>query len=171
MFSASFLVPASVYDALPAEMPVMRFPIASMMTVAPKSAFMVFRVPLMNLTLGLMAAVMLSRATDFDDARRRASYSALFSTLLLAIALKSDFEAMEIGGLTMRSGSYIPWLTAGTVLSVVGGLALAFARGKNVKIPWTELNLSMREKVMLSGLFVSYLAIVAASLLLSHRAG
>ena len=89
MFSASFLLLASVYDALPAELPVLRVPIANLMMAAPKSAYMVFRVPLMNLTHRLMAGVMLSHANDFDDEERRASYTALFSTLLFAIALNS----------------------------------------------------------------------------------
>ncbi len=170
MFSASFLLLASVYDALSAELPVLRVPIANLMMAAPKSAYTVFRVPLMNLTHGLMAGVMLSHANDFDDEKRRASYTALFSTLLFAIALKSNFEALEIGGLAMPLGSLTHWLTAGTALSVVGGLALAFVRGRNVRLPWKELQLSVRDKILLAGLFFSYLAIVAASLLLSHRA-
>ena len=68
MFSASFLLLASVYDSLPAELPVLRTSFASVTTAAPKSVFTAFRVPLMNLTHGLIAAVMLSHATDFDDA-------------------------------------------------------------------------------------------------------
>jgi hypothetical protein len=113
-----------------------------------------------------MAAVMLSRTADFADEGRRASYFALFSTLLFAIALKSDFEALEISGLT---GPFTRWATVGTVASVLGGVALAFVRGRNVPMPWTELQLSMRDKTLLVGLFVSYLAVVAASLLVSHR--
>lgn len=73
----------------------------------------------MNLTHGLMAAVMLSRASDFDGEGRGASYSALLSTLLFALALKSDFEALEFGGLAFSSGLSVRWLTAGTVVSVV----------------------------------------------------
>src|SRR5258706_522540 len=95
MFSASFLLLAGVYNALPAELPVLRIPMANIVTMAPKSAFTAFRVPLMNLTHGLMAAVMLSHTADFDDEARRASYFALFSTLLFAIGFKSDFEALE----------------------------------------------------------------------------
>jgi hypothetical protein len=169
MFGASFMLLAGVYDALPIEVPILRIPIAGFVSTAPKSVFTVFRVPLMNLTHGLMAAVMLSHASDFDDEERRGSYSALFSTLLFAIALKSDFEALEIRGLAAPLGSLTHWFTAGTALSVVGGVALAFFRGKNVRIPWTELRLSVRDKMILSGLFASYLAMVAVSLLLSHR--
>jgi hypothetical protein len=169
MFSASFLLIAGVYDALPTELPVLRIPIARVVAAAPKSAFTVFRVSLMNLTHGLMAAVMLSRAADFVDKGRRASYVALFSTLLFAIGLKSDFEALEIISLALPPGPFGRWAAAGTVLSVVGGLALAFVRGRNVPIPWTELQLSVRDKIMLANLFVSYLAVVAASLLVSHR--
>lgn len=167
MFSASFLLLASVYDALPAELPMLRIPIVSVVTAAPKSAF---RVPLMNLTHGLMAAVMLSHTADFDDEGRRAPYFSLFSTLLFAIALKSDFEALEISSLALPLGPFGRRAIAGTVVSVVGGLALAFVRGRNVPIPWTELKLSVRDKIVLAGLLFSYLAMVAVSLLVSHRA-
>ena len=169
MFSASFLLLASVYDALPAELPVLRVPIANLIMEVPKSACTVFRVPLMNLTHGLMAGVMLSHANDFDDEGRRASYTALFSTLLFAIALKSNFEALEIGGLAIPLGSLAYWLTAGTALSVAGGLALALVRGRNVRLPWTELQLSLLDKLILAGLFASYLVVVAATLIISHR--
>jgi len=167
MFTLPFLLLAGVYDALPAELSVLRNPLSGAVTVAPKSAFVVFRIPWMNLTHGLMAAVMLSRRADFEDEGRRASYSALFSTLLFSIALKSDFEALEISGLAGRLGHLA---TAGAALSVVGGLILAFIRGRHAPIPWSELRLSTRDKVLLAGLFVSYLAIVTTSLLISHRA-
>jgi hypothetical protein len=51
-----------------------RNPITGAAAIAPKLVFTVFRVPLMNLTHGLMAAVMLSRTTDFEDEGRRSSY-------------------------------------------------------------------------------------------------
>jgi hypothetical protein len=55
------------------------------------------------------------------------------------------------------------------VMSVVGGLALAFLRGRNVPIPWTELRLFASDKIILAGLFVWYLAMVVAATLVSHR--
>ena len=45
MLGASFLLVAGVYDALPAELPMLRNPFAGIVTVAPKSAFTAFRVP------------------------------------------------------------------------------------------------------------------------------
>jgi uncharacterized membrane protein len=63
MLSAPFFLIAGVYDVLPAELPVLRVPISGVATIAPKSVFTAFRVPLMNLTHALMAAVMLSRAS------------------------------------------------------------------------------------------------------------
>jgi len=167
MFSASFLLIASAYDALPAQMPVLRIPSFHILTAAPKSPFIAFRVPLMNLTHGLIAAVMLSHATDFSDEQRRASYFAFFSTLLFAIALKSDFEALEISRQALTLGPIGQWLTYGTAVSVVGGLAIALFRGRNVPIPWPELQLCVRDKILLGGLFVSYLAMAAQSLLVS----
>jgi hypothetical protein len=98
--------------------------------VAAKSPFTVFRVPVMNLTHGLMAAVMLAHASDFEEDKGRASYFALFSTLLFAIAFKSIFEAVELGGMTAPLSSFRRWAAAGTVVSVVGGLMLAFFRSR-----------------------------------------
>jgi len=169
MFSASFLLIAGVYNALPVELPVLRIPMAGIVTKAPKSVFTAFRVPLMNLTHGLMAAVMLSHTGDFDGEGRRASYFAFFSTLLFAVAFKSDFEALGISGLALPSGPFRSWATIGTMVSVGGGLALALVRGRDVSIPWTELRLSVRDKITLAGLFALYRATVAASLLVSHR--
>ena len=169
MFSVPFLLLASVYDALPAELSVLRNPLSGAVTIAPKSAFMVFRVPLMNLSHGLMAAVMLSHANDFQNAERRASFAAVFTTLLFAIALKSNFEALEISGLTGLMGPLAGAFTVGTVLSVTGGLGLALARSRRVPLPWSELRMPTLDKVTLAGLFVGYLAIVTASMLISRR--
>jgi hypothetical protein len=168
MFSVPFLLLASVYDALPAELSVLRNPVSGA-AIAPKSAFMVFRVPLMNLTHGLMAAVMLSHANDFQNAERRAAFAAVFTTLLFAIALKSNFEALELSGLARLIGPLAGALTVGTVLSVTGGLGLALARSRRVPLPWPELRMPTLDKVTLAGLFVGYLAIVTASMLISRR--
>jgi hypothetical protein len=169
MFGVPFLLLAACYAALPVEMPVLLNPIAGAAILAPKSLFTVFRVPVMNLTHGLMAAVMLSRTGDFEDLQRGASYSGIFSTLLFAIALKSDFEALAISGLAWSFGPVMPWLTGATVMSVVGGLALAFVHARGVPIPWQELRLSNLDKIILAALFATYLAIVGATLLVMHR--
>jgi hypothetical protein len=169
MFGVPFLLLAACYAALPVEVTVLRNPLAGAVLVAPKSLFTVFRVPLMNLTHGLMAAVMLSRTVDFEDAQRRASYTGIFLTLLLAVALKSNFEALEMGGLAWSFGSIVPWLTRGTAVSVIGGVGLAFLHARGVSIPWRELRLSKLEKITLASLFAAYLAMVTATLLVLRR--
>jgi hypothetical protein len=168
MLGAPFLLLAGVYNQLRADVPVIRNPLAGTVMIAPKSMFTVFRVPFMNLTHGLMAALMRSHGRNFEDAARRSSYLAMFSTLLFAIALKSDFEALEISGLASQSGPFGHWAAAGTAVSVVAGVVLALVRGRRVPIPWPELRLSVRDKVILAGLFLSYLAVVTASLLVAH---
>jgi hypothetical protein len=114
---------------LPLELPVLRNPFAGAwagtVLVAPKSLFTVFRVPLMTMMHGLMAALMLWRVKDFEDIRRRTAYSGVFLTLLFAVALKSGFEALEIGALAWPFGPAVPWLTIGTAVSIIGGLGLA----------------------------------------------
>ena len=170
MLSAPFLLLTGVYDALPAVLPIVRSPLAGVILIAPKSVFTVFRVPLMNLTHALMAVVMLSRAGDFRDILRRQSYFACFSTLLFAIALKSDFEAVEFSGPVFQLGVLARLAAVGTVLAVVGGLILACVRSRRAPMPWRELRLSVRDKAALVGLLVTYLAVVTASLLIAHRA-
>jgi hypothetical protein len=170
MFGVPFLLLAACYAALPVEMPVLLNPIAGAIIRAPKSLFTVFRVPFMNLTHGLMAIVMLSRNGDFEDVQRRAAYCGIFSTLLFTIALKSDFEALAICGLAWSFGPVMPWLTGGTLVSVVGGLGLAFVHARGVPIPWQELRLSILEMIMLAALFATYLAVVGATLIVMHRA-
>jgi hypothetical protein len=170
MFGVPFLLLGACYAALPVEVPVLLNPIAGAIIRAPKSLFTVFRVPLMNLTHGLMAIVMLSRTGDFADVKRRASYSGIFMTLLFTIAVKSDLEALAMSGLAWSSGPFNPWFTGGTVLVVVGGLGLAFVHARDVPIPWPELRLSNIEKIMLAALFATYLAAVGATLIVMHRA-
>jgi hypothetical protein len=170
MFGAPFLILASAYHALPAEMLVLRNPLTGAVAIASKSAFLVFRVPLMNLMHGLMAGLMRTHAADFDEGARRDSFAAAFTTLLLAIALKSNFEALEISGLGRLIQPFGGLLTVGTAVSVIGGIALAFVRGRRVPLPWPELRLPTRDKVTLAGLFVAYLAIVGASILIARRA-
>jgi hypothetical protein len=170
MYGVPFLLLAACYAALPVEVPVLLNPIAGAVILGPKSLFTVFRVPLMNLTHGLMATVMLLHAGDFEDVKRRASYSGIFLTLLFTIALKADFEALAMCGLAWSFGPVMPWLFCGTVVSVVGGLGLAFVHARGVPIPWPELRLSNLEKIMLVALFATYLAIVGATLIVLHRA-
>jgi hypothetical protein len=170
MFGVPFLLVAACYAALPVEVPVLLNPMARKMMFAPKSLFAVFRVPFMNLTHGLMATIMLSRAGDFEDVKRRASYSGIFLTLLFTIAIKSDLEALAIGGLAWSFGLLMPWLTGLTLLSVVGGLGLALVHARGVRIPWHELRLSRFEKIMLAALFATYLAMVGATFMVMHRA-
>jgi len=103
----------------------------------------------MNLVHGLMAAVMLSRADDFGDAKRRASYSGIFLTLLFTVALKSNLEALEMSGPFWSFGPVVPWLACGTVASVVGGIGLALVCARGVPVPWPELRLTRLGRLLL----------------------
>jgi len=59
LFSLPFVLLGVRYGALPAEIAVLRIPGSHAAAFAAKSAFTVFRVPLMNSIHGIMAAVML----------------------------------------------------------------------------------------------------------------
>jgi hypothetical protein len=176
MFCAPFVLLAVSYSAAPQELPVLRAGIGHTVLLAPKSLFMVFRVPVMNLIHGLMAAVMLSHAstfanTDFPNTVRRTSYWNMFATLLLTIPLKADFEGLEFyASVSPALHPYERWLGPGTLLCVVVGLGLTIRAGRKVPLPWPELHLTMRDKIVLSGLFAMYIAIVVASVAAAHRA-
>jgi hypothetical protein len=171
MFCAPFVLLGVSYAAAPSELPVLRVWIGHTALLASKSPFMVFRVPAMNLIHGLMAAVMLARAAAFDNIERRTSYSNMFLTLLFTIALKSDFEGLEFCA-TASPGfqSYERWIGFGTLVCVVVGLGFTIIRGRKVPLPWPELQLAIRDKIVLSGLFAMYVAIVVASVSGAHRA-
>jgi hypothetical protein len=172
MFCAPFLLLDASYPALPLEMPTLRMWIGHWTRFASKSPFTVFRVPLMNLTHGLLAAVMLSHAPDFGNTERRIAYSNIFSTLLFAIALKSNFEAIELTALAAPEflGPYRRLLGFGSLTSVVAGVGVALIRGRKVPLPWRELRLPIRDQFVLVGLFAAYVGVVILSLLRSHRA-
>ena len=136
MLGAPFVMLSMSYRALPPELPVLRVWIGHSALVASKSIFMVFRVPLMNLIHGLLAALMLSRQLAFRNKERRISYSNMFLALLFTVALKSDFEAAQFSVLSAPAflELYGRWLGFGTLTSVVAGIGLALVRGRKAPL-------------------------------------
>jgi hypothetical protein len=169
MFAATFILVAARYAALPHELTLMRLPAAGAELVAPKSLFTAFRVPLMNLTHGLMAAVMLSCQPSFTDARRRRAYAGVFWTLLFTVTLKSGLEALGLSVLPWTLGRAGAWLTGATLATVVVGVGVAFLFAQGVRLPWPELDLGRWRAIVLIVLFAMYLGMVAVSFLISHR--
>ena len=170
MFCAPFVSLGMSYHALPAEIPVLRLGIGHTLIVAPKSLFVVFRVPAMNLIHGLIAALMLAHRSDFESAPRRTAYSNMFVTLLFTVALKSDFEGLEfLAPATRALSPSAHWIAVGTAACVVAGIGTALIVGRKVVLPWPELRLSLHEKLALGGLFATYVAIVIASVAIAHR--
>lgn len=157
MLAAPFLLLAARYDALPSALAVLRGPGTGAVMMAQKSPFTVFRVPLMNLTHGLMAAVMLTCGAQFVEARRRLAFCRVFLALLFTVALKSDLEALEMG-----SFGAAHWLTVGTVASVVCGLALALAFSRGVPLPWPEWKVGGIRGAALLALLAIYIGLVVS---------
>lgn len=171
MFCAPFVLVALSYHALPSQLPVLRLGIGHTILWAPKSLFMVFRVPVMNSIHGLMAAVMLHRAPVFATIQRRKSYANIFSTLLFTIAIKSDLEGLSFFAPTSPAlRPYDHWIAPATLTCVLAGLGVAMIVGRKVPLPWPELRLTVQDKIALCGLFALYLAIVVASVSFAHRA-
>lgn len=166
MLAAPFVVLAYRYRALPETLVVLRGPLARGILIAPKSIFTVFRVPAINLTHGLMAAVMLACKDSFADLRRRRAYSGVFLSLLFAVAAKSNLEALELSGLF---GSVAHLLALATFASVLVGIAVALVFARRVPFPWPELRIGRGGWIALAGLFAVYLVILAATLAVAHR--
>lgn len=155
MLGAPFLLLALTYPALPSRLVVLRGPLGVIM--AEKSFFSAFRVPAMNLIAAMIGWLMLSRNQDFEEGERREAFVAAFTTLIFAVALKSDFEALEISAPAFAFGALSrARLTFGTGASIVGGVVVALFRGRKVRIPWTELRFPMRIKIALIILFCTY---------------
>jgi hypothetical protein len=171
LYVAPFVLIAASYSALPSSITVFRSTIENAVLVGSKSPFMLFRVPLMNLIHGLMAVLMLSYAAAFSDARRKLGYYGIFATLLAAIGFKSTFEGLEISAVAFPRvfASVEHGLGYCTFASVVVGICLAAWQSRKVPLPWPELQMSKRDKLLLCGLFGLYIVIVSASLSASHR--
>lgn len=171
LFIAPFVFIAASYPALPSSIPILRFTIGNAILMGSKSPFMVFRVPVMNLIHGFMATLMLSYAPVFSDARRKSGYFGIFATLLAAIGFKSTFEGLEISAVAFPRAfaSIEEWLGFCSFASVAVGICLAVWQSRKAPLPWPELQMSMRDKLFLIGLFGLYLAIVAVSVSTSHR--
>jgi hypothetical protein len=122
------------YDRLPAEIPVTRW------TAAPKSLFIVLRVPLINLMpIGLVELVSpaLHRATQFKRA------DTVVSVLLLTAAAKTGIETVGILLSTVSSSWTVVPLVA--VLFVGLGSAAFFSREFLRPQRWRHLQLTRLE--------------------------
>jgi hypothetical protein len=139
LFILSFVVVGQAYRTLPDQVPVLRTFIGHTALVASKSAFVAFRVPMMNLIHGAMAALMLARAPAFATPQRRAGYYRMFGTLLFMVAIKSLLEALDLSSSALaRAPAPAHLLGAGTLLCVIGGAAVALWHGRKVTLPWPE---------------------------------
>ncbi len=171
-FVAAFVLLAIAFPHLPAELPVLRNPVTGhIAAIAPKTLFLVFRVPIMNLIHGLMALLMLSHASQFLSVDRRAGYAGLFSGLFLTVALKALSEAIEMAASAAQAlAPYTGILRFATAAVVILGITISFVRAQKAKLPWLELKLPLFDKLALIGLFALYIAVVVASTQLAIRA-
>jgi len=166
-FIAAFGLLALCYATLPAEIAVLRNPVSGKVSsMAPKSPFLVFRIPAINLIHSLMALVMLLRSSQFQNPQRRVGYAGLFAGLLLTASFKALAEAIEI----VAPSPFASWmlrLVTGAV--VVLGITISFVRAQAARLPWPELRLRPFDIAALAGLCALYLWIVYASTQVAHR--
>jgi hypothetical protein len=116
-----FVILAFAYRSLPSEILIARSFFGNDATMAPKSVFTVFRVPLIELVCA--AAIELMRRKFVDENR---DYYRMWTILLWTVAFKSLFQAFEIYSSATLGRDFF----YATVAVVALGIALALWQGR-----------------------------------------
>jgi hypothetical protein len=108
-----FLILASFYRVLPAEVLIAKNLDGSGAVFGPKSIFTVFRVPLIEVVCALAIEIMRRR---FSTDPAHMNYYLMWTVLLYTVALKSLFQSLEIVS-TGRWANRFLYLTIGIVVT------------------------------------------------------
>ena len=168
LLSAAFAVIAASYSSLPADLPVTRSWSGQWTRVAPTSALVAFRLPMMGLLAALVAGLMRSAPVSVALPERRTAYTAVFGTLMLTAASKALCESLEIASLAAPaiSDSYRSWLWFATLVVTLSGLTSAAVCGWALRAGWRldEWRLDRRTQVLIVALALGYAAAAALPL-------
>jgi hypothetical protein len=147
-----FVILALFYNSLPDEILIARSFFGDDATVAPKSLFTVFRVPLIEITCA--AAIELMRRKFADET---ADYYAMWTIFLWTVALKSLLQAFEI----VSSPKFARDFFYATFAVVIIGIILALFRGRRFFSEFFggEWKFSRAEKAAFVVLLIAYLAL------------
>lgn len=157
IIAAAFLILAGFYSALPPEVVISRNFDGSASIVAPKSIFTVFRTPLIELASAAAIAIMLRRA---GTGQGRRDYYAMWTILLLTVALKSLLQTLEV-----VSGN-APIFYNLTIAVVVVGIVSAAMPAVTVfrEFDREDWKLRTTDLVALAGLLLIYVGIAIVPL-------
>lgn len=121
----SFLILAFYYDSLPLETLIARGLFGGEPTIAPKSLFTVFRVPLIELVCALAIIVMAKKSVSVT---KSASYRRMWAVLLFAVSFKSLFQSLEaVSGEGLAQSFFYA-----TIAVVAIGVVSAVAMGRDL---------------------------------------
>jgi len=118
---ASFVILACFYNSLPSEIVITREIFGAGATLAPKSLFTVFRVPLIEAVCAFAIAVMIIRGVTDETL---ADYNSMWRVLLFTVAFKSLFQTFET--ISPEDTSLFFY---STLAVVIFGIILAFLPG------------------------------------------
>jgi hypothetical protein len=147
-----FVILALSYDSLPPEILIARSFFGNDATVAPKSLFTVFRVPLIEIVCA--AAIELMHRKFADENR---DYYRLWSVLLWTVAFKSLLQAFEIVSDATLGRDFF-YVTAGVVAA---GIVCALWKGRRFFVNFSadRWKFSRAEKAIFFVVLIVYLSL------------
>lgn len=116
-----FVILAVLYNSLPNEILIARSFFSDEATVAPKTLFSVFRVPLIEIICAAAIEIMRRKSAGVN-----ADYHAMWSILLVTVALKSLLQCFEIASRAEFARDFF-YITFGVVIV---GIIAALAKGR-----------------------------------------
>jgi len=159
----SFAILAISYDTIPDEVLIARNLDGSNPTIAPKSLFTVFRVPLIEVVCALVVELM-RRKSSRSDSEIHANYRSMWSILLYTVAFKSLFQTFE--DVSPKNFSHIFfYITFGVVII---GIILALLKNRKFFSAFSRADwkFSLSEKLVLMFLLVVYLGLAFVPILI-----
>jgi uncharacterized membrane protein len=163
-----FVVLSLFYDSISQEILTYRSLGGDEIQYAPKSLFTVFRVPLIEAVCAATIVIMRRKTSEFNSEFRTGYYS-MWSVLLFTVALKSLFQTFEFVSTSIFSQPfYASVFFYATLAIVVGGIILAFVKGKKIFANFQSESWRLKnwEKISLTIFFLIYLSLAFAPMLI-----
>jgi hypothetical protein len=163
-----FFILALFYNLISSEVLTYRSFGGNEIQYAPKSLFTVFRVPLIEIVCASIIEIMRRKTLEFNSEIRLGYYS-MWSVLLFTVALKSLFQTFEFVSTSIFSQSvYASIFFYVTLAIVIGGIILAFVKGKKILASFQSKSYGLKnwEKISLTIFFLVYLSLAFAPMLI-----
>lgn len=157
----SFLILGIYYDSLPSETLIARALFGGEPTIAPKSLFTVFRVPLIELVSALAVVVMALKPVSDGSSK---AYRTMWSVLLFAVSFKSLFQSLE----SVSGPNWSPFFFYATIAVVAAGILTAIFAGRTLFTAESRKDwyLSGLHKSLIFVLLIAYIGIAIVPIFL-----